>query len=45
MCILELDHHCPYMSKCVGKNNAGAFKAFNVFVMLFVLYILAVRTL
>lgn len=43
VCILELDHHCPYMSKCVAKNNIKAFKAFNVLIMILVCYLLAVR--
>lgn len=30
-CVLELDHHCPYSSKCIGKGN---IKAFGVFLSL-----------
>ena len=26
VCIDELDHHCPWMSKCVGKGNMKWFK-------------------
>ena len=28
-CIEELDHHCPWMGKCVGKKNMKWFQAFN----------------
>ena len=27
-CVLELDHHCPWMGKCVGKYNLCYFYAF-----------------
>jgi len=30
VCIEGLDHHCPWMSKCVGDKNMRAFKYFNV---------------
>lgn len=29
-CIEELDHHCPWMGKCVGKKNMLWFQCFNV---------------
>jgi len=27
-CVLELDHHCPWMSKCVAKGNLMYFYGF-----------------
>lgn len=27
-CVEELDHHCPWSSKCIGKGNMIAFKMF-----------------
>jgi hypothetical protein len=27
-CILELDHHCPWIGKCVGKYTLTAFWVF-----------------
>ena len=29
-CVERFDHHCPWMSKCVGDKNMRAFKYFNV---------------
>ena len=37
-CIDELDHHCPWMSKCVGKGNMIAFKYFNLSWVVYFLY-------
>lgn len=30
-CIVGLDHHCPWIGKCVGKGNMFHFKLFNAF--------------
>ena len=27
-CVRELDHHCPWSGKCIGKGNLTAFKTF-----------------
>jgi hypothetical protein len=27
-CVLELDHHCPWSSKCIGAGNIRFFNAF-----------------
>ena len=29
-CCEELDHHCPWSSKCIGRGNMLCFKAFLV---------------
>ena len=28
ICIIGNDHHCPWSSKCVGKNNISMFRLF-----------------
>ena len=28
VCVLELDHHCPWTGKCIGKRNLFFFHAF-----------------
>ncbi|GMI54221.1 hypothetical protein ScalyP_jg4172 [Parmales sp. scaly parma] len=30
VCIAGLDHHCPWMSKCIGEKNMPAFRYFNM---------------
>ena len=27
-CVLDLDHHCVFIGKCVGAGNMGRFKMF-----------------
>ena len=39
-CIAELDHHCPWMGKCVGKGNMKHFVRFNVSWVLFLIYVI-----
>jgi hypothetical protein len=29
-CIEGLDHHCPWVGKCIGRKNMFAFSCFNV---------------
>lgn len=28
ICIIEMDHHCPWVGKCIGKLNLTAFYVF-----------------
>mmetsp|Transcript_62247 Transcript_62247/g.148547 ORF Transcript_62247/g.148547 Transcript_62247/m.148547 type:complete len:207 (+) Transcript_62247:112-732(+) len=28
VCVMGHDHHCPWMSKCIGSNNLGEFYTF-----------------
>lgn len=28
ICIIGNDHHCPWSSKCIGKNNISMFRLF-----------------
>ncbi len=28
MCVIGLDHHCPWVGKCIGKENIWAFYGF-----------------
>ncbi|GMH96319.1 hypothetical protein TrVE_jg3725 [Triparma verrucosa] len=37
-CIDELDHHCPWMGKCVGKGNMKWFKLFNLSWVIYFIY-------
>ena len=38
VCVVELDHHCPWSSKCIGKGNDLAFKSFLFALVLQFLY-------
>ena len=33
-----LDHHCPWTSKCVGKNNKFSFHVFVTSTLIFVMF-------
>ena len=34
VCVLELDHHCPWTGKCIGKGNMFVFNLFLAFLPL-----------
>lgn len=39
-CIDHLDHHCPWMGKCIGKKNMIWFQSFIGVVLLYMLLVL-----
>ena len=39
ICIIGNDHHCPWTTKCVGKNNIFMFKIFLVSIVLHIVFI------
>ena len=41
-CIEELDHHCPWMGKCVGKKNMRWFQLFNLTWVVYLIFVLVV---
>lgn len=41
-CIDEMDHHCPWMGKCIGKKNMKWFILFNLTWMVFLVEFLFV---
>ena len=40
VCIKNLDHHCVWVGKCVGKNNIKSFYEMIIAVALFYIYII-----
>lgn len=34
ICIHGYDHHCPWVGKCIGRDNMGKFKCFIFSIML-----------
>ncbi len=39
ICIIGNDHHCPWTTKCVGKNNILIFKIFLVSLSLYMTFL------
>jgi palmitoyltransferase ZDHHC9/14/18 len=39
-CIEELDHHCPWMGKCIGKRNMFWFQGFNCCWVVYLIFVL-----
>ena len=35
VCVMELDHHCPWTGKCIGKYNLYTFYVFVVGIFVF----------
>lgn len=40
-CVLEMDHHCPFIGNCVGATNHRPFILFLLFAVISNLYVLA----
>jgi palmitoyltransferase ZDHHC2/15/20 len=38
VCIIGYDHHCPWTSKCIGKNNLIKFYVFLFYTPIFIVY-------
>lgn len=41
-CVVEMDHHCPYINNCVGRGNLRHFLLFLFWVSVAMLYALPV---
>lgn len=41
-CFLNLDHHCPWTSKCVGYRNVFLFRAFIGFTMMMFMWLVVI---
>lgn len=41
-CIEKLDHHCPWMGKCIGKKNMKWFQRFIAVIVVYILQTLIV---
>lgn len=39
-CVMEMDHHCPFIGNCVGANNHGYFILFLMYTLVSCLYVL-----
>lgn len=39
VCVMEMDHHCPWTGKCIGKYNIRQFYAFNISWPLLCIYV------
>lgn len=42
VCVDELDHHCPWTGKCIGKKNLQFYYAFITFLCIHIVFIISV---
>uniref|UniRef100_M4BFB6 Palmitoyltransferase n=1 Tax=Hyaloperonospora arabidopsidis (strain Emoy2) TaxID=559515 RepID=M4BFB6_HYAAE len=42
VCIAGHDHHCPWMSKCIGRGNKHAFRMFNISWIISVVFVICI---
>ena len=40
VCVEELDHHCPWSSKCIGRGNICAFNIFIQFLLAQIVFLI-----
>lgn len=40
VCVEELDHHCPWTGKCIGKNNLQYFYTFLGAILANLIYVI-----
>lgn len=44
-CVVEMDHHCPFLNNCVGRGNMRHFLLFLLWATLSMLYAVPICTL
>ncbi|TDH73459.1 hypothetical protein CCR75_007993 [Bremia lactucae] len=40
VCVAGYDHHCPWVGKCIGRDNMHAFQKFNASWVIYVCFVL-----
>jgi hypothetical protein len=44
-CIVEMDHHCPFINNCIGRGNLRSFLLFLVYLIVSTVYIMIICAL